>query len=123
MSGEVVVGAVLFHLGFPATGGNGRACATCHVPTDDFQLTPAHVEARYQALQARRVKHPKADDPLFRPIDANDGVADFTNLRNHALVTAAVKLPVDASGQKLVCDDIPKALAEGEPLVHAAATK
>lgn len=102
ISGQVVVGAVLFNLGFPATGGNGRACATCHVPTDDFQLTPAHVEARYQALQARRLKYPHADDPLFRSIDANDGVADFTNLRNHALVTAAVKLPVDASGEKLV---------------------
>lgn len=101
-AGQIILGGVLFGLGFPAVGGNGRACATCHVPGDAFQLTPATVEARYQALQARRQKHPWADDPLFRSIDANDGAEDFTNLRTHALVKIPVKLPVDANGQKLV---------------------
>src|SRR3954463_7527044 len=32
----------------------------------------------------------------------NDGVADFTNLRQHALVRVFIQLPVNASGQKLV---------------------
>ena len=70
---KAAVGAALFTLGFPAVHGNGRTCATCHVPDEAFQLTPEHVEARYQALQQRRRTNPKADDPLFRPIDANDG--------------------------------------------------
>ena len=32
-------------------GGNGRACADCHMATDNFQLSPADVEARFQLLQ------------------------------------------------------------------------
>jgi hypothetical protein len=56
----------------PHKSGNGRACATCHRPEDNFALTPATVEARYQALQARRKIDPTADDPLFRPIDADE---------------------------------------------------
>ena len=35
-------------------GGNGRACADCHMATDHFQLSPASVEARFQFLQWRR---------------------------------------------------------------------
>ena len=99
---KAAVGAALFTLGFPAVHGNGRTCATCHVPDEAFQLTPEHVEARYQALRQRRRTNPKADDPLFRPIDANDGAHDFTNLRQHALVRVIIQLPTDASGQKLV---------------------
>ena len=53
-------------------GGNGRACADCHMPTDSFQLSPASVEARFQFLQFLRRFQPKADDPLFRSIDADD---------------------------------------------------
>jgi len=97
-----LVGAALFTLGFPNTHGNGRACATCHVPEQAFGLTPQHVEQRYQLLQSRRKLNPNADDPLFRPIDANDGAEDFTNLRQHALVRVFIKLPTDANGQKLV---------------------
>ena len=52
--------------------GNGRSCADCHMPSDQFQLSPASAEARFQLLQARRRWNPRADDPLFRPIDADD---------------------------------------------------
>ena len=51
---------------------NGRSCADCHMATDQFQLSPAGVEARFQLLQWRRRWNPNADDPLFRPIDADD---------------------------------------------------
>lgn len=95
-------GRTFFTTGFPDVHGNGRTCATCHVPEQAFQLTPQNVEARYQALQQRLLTDPQADDPLFRSIDANDGVADFTNLRQHALVRVTVRLPTDANGQKLV---------------------
>ena len=51
---------------------NGRSCADCHMATDHFQLSPASAEARFRFLQLQRRWNPKADDPLFRPIDADD---------------------------------------------------
>jgi cytochrome c peroxidase len=67
-------------------GANGRACATCHVPEDSFQLSPENV--------ARR----SADDPLFRPIDADDfringsAARDYSNLRR-GLIRVSIPLP------------------------------
>lgn len=100
--GNANSGKAFFNGDFPNVHSNGRSCATCHVPEEAFQLTPEHVEARFQALQARRLTDPEADDPLFRAVDANDGVDDFTNLRNHALVRVFIPLPTDADGRKLV---------------------
>ncbi len=77
----------------PHRHGNGRSCATCHRPEDNFALTPATVEARYQALQARRKYDAHADDPLFRSIDADDFMQDFTTLRTKALVRVRLSLP------------------------------
>ena len=37
-------------------GGNGRACADCHMASDDFQLSPADVEARFQDLARRKLR-------------------------------------------------------------------
>jgi cytochrome c peroxidase len=82
-------------------GGNGRACADCHMATDEFQLSPAGAEQRYQRLLTRRTKHPDADDPLFRPIDADDfrangeHASDFSNLRRNGLVRIAFTLPAN----------------------------
>jgi cytochrome c peroxidase len=79
--------------------GNGRACADCHMPTDAFQLSPASVEARFQLLQLRRRFNPQADDPLFRPVDADDfrtlgdDAHDFSNLRQNGLVRVTFPLP------------------------------
>ena len=78
---------------------NGRACADCHMPTDSFQLSPASVEVRFQFLQWRRRLNPDADDPLFRPIDADDfrtngdNASDFSNLRQNGLVRITFPLP------------------------------
>ena len=80
-------------------GGNGRSCADCHMPSDHFQLSPASVEARFQQLQARRESDPAADDPLFRPIDADDfrlngqAANDFSNLRENGLIRVLIPLP------------------------------
>lgn len=82
--GPVARGAIDFARPIPT--GNGRACATCHVPTEAFGLTPQHVERRYQAFLRGK------DDPLFRSIDANDGRRDFTNLRK-GLVKVTMPLP------------------------------
>jgi cytochrome c peroxidase len=84
-------GAVNFFSPFP--GGNGRSCATCHNPADGYSLSPAAVEARWRRLQAARRTDPKADDPLFRSIDADDGKQDFTLLRSRALIKVRVRLP------------------------------
>lgn len=50
----------------PFAGSNGRACATCHVPEDDFTLTPAHVA---------RLLETNPKDPLFSAIDADEPTA------------------------------------------------
>ena len=79
--------------------GNGRACADCHMATDNFQLSPASVEARFQLLQRRLRRNPDADDPLFRAIDADDfringeNASDFSNLRQNGLVRIMFPLP------------------------------
>jgi cytochrome c peroxidase len=74
-------------------GGNGRSCADCHMPDQSFQLSPASVQARWDhATQSN------ADDPLFRPIDADDfrtngqNASDFTTLREMALVRVTIQL-------------------------------
>jgi len=79
--------------------GNGRSCADCHMPLDQFQLSPASAEARFQLLQKRRRWDRRADDPLFRPVDADDfrlnglKANDFRNLRENGLVRIEFSLP------------------------------
>jgi cytochrome c peroxidase len=90
---------LFFDRKLPGLKGNGRACADCHMPTDDFQLAPAKVEARFQRLLERRRENPDADDPLFRAVDADDfrvhgeSANDFSNLRQNALVRVTLPLP------------------------------
>lgn len=79
--------------------GNGRSCNDCHVASDHFMLKPASVEKRYQKLQRRSARNPAADDPLFRPIDADDFrtngeyASDYSNLRQNALIRIPFRLP------------------------------
>ena len=98
--GAVVRGALaFFDRRLRGLEANGRACADCHIATDHFQLSPASVEARFQLLQWRRRWNPNADDPLFRPIDADDfrtngeHASDFSNLRQNGLVRISFPLP------------------------------
>jgi cytochrome c peroxidase len=72
----------------PIPGGNGRACATCHVPLKDFTISPAEVERQYQ-------KNSKG--PLFRSIDADDFANDFTTVREKALFRVTIPLPPNVS--------------------------
>ena len=82
-------------------GGNGRSCADCHVPSESFQLSPATAQARFAALQAERARKPSADDPLFRPADADDfrehgeGASDYSNLLENGLVRVTMPLPAN----------------------------
>jgi cytochrome c peroxidase len=80
-------------------GGNGRACADCHVPSESFQLSPAVARARFEALLAKRSVNKNADDPLFRPVDADDfrehgdAANDYSNLVENGLVRVTLALP------------------------------
>lgn len=82
-----------------ALGGNGRACADCHMPSQDFQLSPAAARARFEALLAKREFDKNADDPLFRPVDADDfrvkgeNAGNFSNLVDNGLVRVTLPLP------------------------------
>jgi cytochrome c peroxidase len=80
-------------------GGNGRSCADCHMPGDNLQLSPASAQARFEILQSRRKRNPRAQDPLFLPIDADDfringeKATDFRNLLENGLVRVTLPLP------------------------------
>ena len=82
-------------------GGNGRACADCHMPSDNFQLSPESARARFDELQAKREHNKNADDPLFRPVDADDfrvngdNAVDFSNLVENGLVRVTMPLPIN----------------------------
>ncbi len=82
-------------------GGNGRSCADCHMPSESFQLSPAAARARLDALQAKREHNKNADDPLFRPVDADDfringeNAIDFSNLVENGLVRVTMPLPLN----------------------------
>jgi cytochrome c peroxidase len=67
--------------------GNGRTCATCHDPRNEFTVSPELIQERYRL---------EPSHPLFRPIDSDDGAgADYTTLLTHALFR--VHVPLHAS--------------------------
>ena len=94
---QVARGNADFHDGaLVGLNGNGRACSDCHMDADSFQLSPADVEARFQAMSTTGI-----DDPLFRPIDADDfdtngaNASDYSNLRQNGLVRVRLPLPAN----------------------------
>ena len=71
-------------------GGNGRTCVSCHTATTGT-ISPDQVQALYAS-------NPK--DPLFQPIDSDDGVGTtYTQLQQHATIRVTIPLP---SGVHLV---------------------
>jgi mono/diheme cytochrome c family protein len=71
------------------------------MPADNFQLSPESARARFEALQEKREKNKNADDPLFRPVDADDfrvngdNATDFSNLVDNGLVRVTMPLPLN----------------------------
>ena len=102
---------------------NGRGCADCHMASDSFQLSPANAKARFEALQLCRTVKPDADDPLFRPVDADDFVengdkaSDFSNLVDNGLIRIRFPLPANV---KLV--DPASCMTDGVPAPCQTAT-
>lgn len=97
-----LTGEELFSLPFPEAK-NQRSCATCHVPEDNFTLTPAHVERLY-------AENP--NDPLFSAIDADDPNAQpltFEHLKK-GLIRVWITLPenmdvIDDAGNVITAAD------------------
>lgn len=96
----VVRGAIaFFDRNLHGLDSNGRSCNDCHMVTEQFRLTPAAAEKRFQLLQKWRRFNSHADDPLFRPIDADDfrvngeQASDYSNLRQNGLIRITFPLP------------------------------
>jgi cytochrome c peroxidase len=81
---EALSGAELFTSG--TFGGNGRTCATCHsLETGTFSAADA--KARFAA---------DPSDPLFRPIDSDDGTGrSYKRLLREATVSVSIPLPAN----------------------------
>ncbi|HXJ18602.1 MAG TPA: hypothetical protein VMT03_00100 [Polyangia bacterium] len=73
-------------------GGNGRSCVTCHT-LETGTIAPAQVQALYSSSPT---------DPLFRPLDSDDGVgSSYAQLQQRATIRVTINLP---SGVHLVSD-------------------
>jgi hypothetical protein len=58
---------------FQSLGTNGRACVSCHQPSDGWTVTPSHIQARFDATGGT--------DPIFRPVDgSNSPKADVSTV-------------------------------------------
>ena len=98
----VVRGALTFvRRNFKELGSNGRACSDCHIPSENFQLSPAAGEGQIRTTVGKTGTQSEADDPLFRPVDADDfrvngdAASDFTNLVENGLVRVTMPLPLN----------------------------
>ena len=77
---------LFFHETF---SGNGRTCATCHDPRDEFSVSPELVRQRYAS---------DPDHPLFRPVDSDDGDGRaYTKLLTFAVFSVTIQLHPNVS--------------------------
>src|SRR5262249_12467089 len=64
---------------FQSLGTNGRSCATCHVASQAFTMTPPAIRERFERTRGRA--------PLFAPVDgANCTNAATGDRRAHSLI-------------------------------------
>ena len=76
-------------------GGNGRTCSSCHLRRfvgDNFDITPA---------DAQQIFLEDPNDPLFRSIDSDDGISDYTTLKTHALFRIPFVLPPNVTVEEM----------------------
>ena len=93
---------------FKKFGTNDRTCATCHVPTEGWVITPKGVKDRFDKTAGL--------DPLFRLVDgANSPRADvstvekrrkaYSMLLNKANIRVGIGIPADAEFELVQADD------------------
>jgi len=85
---------------FQSLGTNGRSCASCHVASDGWSVTPPDLQARFNSSNGL--------DPVFRPVDgANCPSADVSSfsarqsayslLLNKGLIRVSMPVPAGAT--------------------------
>ncbi len=93
---------------FKKMGTNDRTCATCHVPTEGWAITPKGTQKRFEQTAGL--------DPLFRLVDgANSPNADvstiekrrqaYSMLLNKGNIRVGIGIPVDAEFELIGIDD------------------
>ncbi len=82
---------------FQSLGTNGRACGTCHQPSDGMSVSAAHIQARFEETQGL--------DPIFRTVDGSNcdhGIdvstvkgrkQSYSLLRTRGLIRVSLALP------------------------------
>ncbi|GKS69173.1 hypothetical protein W03_11770 [Nitrosomonas sp. PY1] len=93
---------------FKKMGTNDRTCATCHVPTEGWTITPKGIQKRFRQTAGL--------DPLFRLVDgANSTNADvstiekrrqaYSMLLNKGNIRVGMGVPADAEFELIETDD------------------
>src|SRR2546423_527900 len=93
---------------FQVLGTNGRTCATCHDLHDGWTITPADVQARFDATGGL--------DPLFRPNDGSNSpnadvstvnarLAAYSMLLTRGLIRVTLSPPPDPQFAVMAVDD------------------
>jgi len=102
---------------FQSLGTNGRACVSCHQPSDGWTVTPKHIQARFEASGGT--------DPIFRSNDgSNSPEADvstvearrsaYSMLLTKGLIRVGIGIPGNAEFTLVAVDD---------PYGHASASE
>ena len=93
---------------FAPFGLNDRTCGSCHVPSAGWSITPAEVQARFEATAGL--------DPIFRPVDgANSPALDvsteearreaYSLLLEKGLIRVGIGIPDGAEFELVAVDD------------------
>jgi cytochrome c peroxidase len=93
---------------FQSLGSNGRSCVSCHVPSTGWTISPAEVQARFDATDGL--------DPIFRTNDgSNSPLADVSTVRarraaysvllNKGLIRVGLPIPSGAEFGLVEVDD------------------
>jgi hypothetical protein len=93
---------------FQSLGANGRSCSSCHIPGEGWSITPAGVQARFDATAG--------NDAIFRRVDgSNSPLADvstvearrsaYSMLLSKGLIRVGIGIPPDAEFELTHVDD------------------
>lgn len=93
---------------FKSLGSNGRSCASCHIPTQGWTITPSGVQKLFNKTQGL--------DPIFRLVDgANSPIADvssvekrreaYSMLLKKGNIRVGIGIPTDAEFELIEVDD------------------
>ena len=93
---------------FQSLGTNGRACVSCHQPSEGWTVTPEHIRARFDATGGT--------DPIFRLNDgSNSPDADvstvdarrnaYSMLLDKGLIRVGIGIPLNAEFDLVAVDD------------------